>query len=431
MRELMTVTRGRLTVRLHAGQRKAFRSRARFVVVLAGTQSGKTSFGPHWLLREMQRRGPGDYLVVTPTYPLLELKLLPEFRRLFEGVLQLGRYVGGPMRQFRVSDAGARSLFGQVGDVVSRVLFGHAGDSDSLESATCKAAWLDEAGQKQFKVGSYDAVLRRLSLAEGRVLLTTTVYTLGWVKERLFDRAARDPTIEIVNFSSLANPLFPRAEFERARRDLPAWKFKMQYLGLFERPAGLIYDCVGPDFYVPRFEVPRAWKRYLGLDFGQRHMAATWFAEEPETGRLYGYREYQGGGMSTLAHVRKIMHGERGLPWRAVGGSWSEDEWRAEFVAAGLPVRAPRIREVELGIDRVYGAIAGGMVRVFDDLAGLRDELATYSRELNEAGEATDKIEDKEQYHLLDSVRYILGDVKAAGPKKAGVTRRLRDWYHG
>lgn len=37
---------------LHAGQARAWNSRARFTAIVAGTQSGKTVFGPVWLLRE-------------------------------------------------------------------------------------------------------------------------------------------------------------------------------------------------------------------------------------------------------------------------------------------------------------------------------------------------------------------------------------------
>src|SRR5687767_14639863 len=63
----------------HKGQLRAWESAKRFPLVLAGTQSGKTAFGPVWLYREIERRGHGDYLVVTPTYPLLKLKALTDF----------------------------------------------------------------------------------------------------------------------------------------------------------------------------------------------------------------------------------------------------------------------------------------------------------------------------------------------------------------
>src|SRR5690606_8383765 len=100
-------TKQTLRFHFHAGQWRAWESERRFVCVLAGTQGGKTEFGPTWLYREIQRRGPGDYLIVTPTYPLLELKALPVFRRLFEETLRLGRYVGSPSRKFTFNADGA------------------------------------------------------------------------------------------------------------------------------------------------------------------------------------------------------------------------------------------------------------------------------------------------------------------------------------
>jgi hypothetical protein len=42
----------------HAGQQQAWKSTKRVVLVLAGARSGKTSFGPLWLYREMSRLAP-------------------------------------------------------------------------------------------------------------------------------------------------------------------------------------------------------------------------------------------------------------------------------------------------------------------------------------------------------------------------------------
>src|SRR6266540_4871421 len=102
----------RMRLNFHPGQWKAWESVKRFVVVLAGTQGGKTSFGPHWLYREIQKCGAGDYMVVTPTFQLLELKALPELRKLFEITLRLGRYVGSPVRRFTFSEEGEISTVG-------------------------------------------------------------------------------------------------------------------------------------------------------------------------------------------------------------------------------------------------------------------------------------------------------------------------------
>jgi hypothetical protein len=405
--------------------------------VLAGTQSGKTALGPPWLWREVCRRGPGDYLVVAPTYPLLALKALPEFLRFFESLLGLGEYVGSPVRCFTFSEAGCRRTFGRVPDTPTRVYFGHASDPDSLESATAKAAWLDEAGQKRFRLESWEAVLRRLAVHRGRALVTTTPYDLGWLKRELYDRwQAGDPDVEVVRFESTENPAFPREEYERARASMPAWRFDLFYRAMFSRPAGMVYDCFDEAAHVvPPFALPINWPRYLGLDFGGVNTAGLFYAAEPGTRHLYLYREYKAGGRTAAEHGRALLDGEPMVPV-CVGGSKSEGQWRAEFAAGGLvggrrvpglPVREPDVSEVEVGIARVYGAHKRGEIRVFSSCKGYLEEKLTYAREVDERGLPTEKIDDPHAYHFMDAERYIIGYLRresaTAGPGAAGGTR--------
>ncbi len=411
---------GRLRLHFHRGQWRAWESTRRFVAILAGTQSGKTTYGPIWLYREIQRCGPGDYLVATPTFTLLELKALPEFRRLFQLHLNLGRYTGSPVRKFAFSPEGERRTFGRSSpSTPTNVYFGYAEDPESLESATVKAAWLDEAGQRKFKRGSWEAIQRRLAIARGRALITTTPYDLGWLKTAIWDRwRSGDPDIEVVRFDSTENPAFSREEFERARESLPSWKFNLFYRAIYEKPAGLIYDSFDEAAHkIPRFSIPDDWPRFLGLDFGGVNTAGLFYAAEPKTRRYYLYREYKAGGRTAAEHAYHLLKGEPGIP-TCVGGSKSEGQWRAEFRAGGtvdgrkvpgLPVREPDVREVELGINRVYGAHKRGELLVFDDLAGYLDQKLTYSRKLDAAGDPTEAIEDKETFHFMDAERYIVG----------------------
>lgn len=329
--DLTSVRNGRLQINLHTGQWKAWQSQRRFILVLAGTQGGKTSFGPLWLYREVQRRGPGDYLVVAPSFPLLELKLRPEFMRLFDRQLRLGAYTGSPTKKFVFSESGARKTFGDRydPDIPTQIFFGHAQDPDSLESATAKAAWLDEAGQKKFKRGSWEAILRRLSIHMGRVLVTTTPYgAFGWLKTELHDRAKHgDPTVELVNFESRMNPSFPMAEWERAKATLPEWKFNLMYRGLLSRPAGMIYDVFDEEKHVVEpFEIPRDWPRYLGLDFGGVNTAGTKWAKDPKSGLLYCYAEYLAGGRTAQEHATELKKGEPVFA-KVAGGSKSRNNF--------------------------------------------------------------------------------------------------------
>lgn len=421
-RDLIEIVGDELRLNFHAGQWHAWESKRRFIAVLAGTQSGKTSFGPLWLLREIETCGPGDFIVATPTFPLLELKALPEFQRLFETYLGLGKYIGSPSRRFTFSKAGARRLFGDRCDpyIETNVFFGYAADPDSLESATAKAAWLDEAGQRKFKLGSWEAIQRRLALNQGRALITTTPYDLGWLKQKIWDKwKAGDKTIDVVRFESTANPRFSQEEFNRAREELPGWKFDLFYRAIFTRPAGLIYDVFDEDKHkCPRFAIPREWPRYLGLDFGGVNTAGLFYAEEPGTGKLYLYREYKAGGRTAAEHAKELLKGEPGIPI-CVGGSKSEGQWRSEFRAGGLPVKPPVVREVEVGIDRVYGCHKRGEIIVFDDLDGYLEQKQVYGRKLNEAGEPTEEIEDKSDFHFMDAERYIVGWLKRPNQREA------------
>ena len=77
-KSLYQVENGKLRLCLHPGQSRAWKSDRRFVFIIAGAQSGKTSFGSVWLYREIQCQGAGDYLAVTSSYDLFKLKLLPE-----------------------------------------------------------------------------------------------------------------------------------------------------------------------------------------------------------------------------------------------------------------------------------------------------------------------------------------------------------------
>jgi hypothetical protein len=417
--------------RFHEGQKRALRSRKRFILVSAGWQSGKTVIGPPWLYREMVAKGPGDYLVAAPSHTLMPKKILPEFQRLFQRQLRLGRYVAGDKKIFTFSEQGCLNTFGYVPPDPVQVFFGHAQNPDSLESATYKAAWLDEAGAKDFRYGSWESILGRLSIAQGRVLITSRPYDLGWLKQIIVDpwEAAKrnHPLIDVVHFESIANPMFPREEYERARASMPAWRFNMKYRGLFSKPAGIIYDCFWsspPDSVhpvshkVPRFAIPSTWPRWLGLDFGGVHTVGVFLAEElgahnERTGRLFCYRVYGPAGNATAKqHVAEILKGEPMLP-SAVGGSKSEDQWRDEFAAAGLGVSEPPVSDVEVGIDRVYGAISRNELFVFDDLAPLLDELCSYSRVLDDLGEPTRDIDDKSSFHCADALRYVIAYLKS------------------
>lgn len=417
-----------LVYNLHQGQMRVWESAARFVAMLAGTQSGKTTFGPPWLHREIQNTArdgeTNDYLAVTANFKLYQRKMLPELLDYFVRTLGIGKFWAGAMIiELAENLQPGRFLAKTENDKMwGRIILCSAEAPAGLESATAKAAWLDEAGHPDFKRIAWEATQRRLSLYQGRVLFTTTLYDWGWLKLEVYDRCkAGDKDYDVIQFDSTMNPAFPKEEYERMERTMPRWKFDLFYRGQFSRPAGLIYDSFHPEICkIPRIMVDGiikpTWPRYVGHDFGPVHTSALWYAIDPATGYLYLYRTYLTHEKKTAAQnvaEWKRLTGEEPIRKRVggAGGSQAADEgWRQAYTMAGWPISEPNVKEVEIGIDRVYAWHKTDRLFIPDDEFDYLAEKMSYSRELDEAYNPTNKIKNKETFHLMDGERYILSD---------------------
>jgi hypothetical protein len=250
------------------------------------------------------------------------------------------------------------------------------------------------------------------------------------MKQQIYDQWLRgDEDIDVIQFASILNPLFPRREFERARKSLPSWKFKMFYQGSFERPAGLIYgDFVNQykqdgGHKIEAFPIPKHWPRIVGVDPGASNLAMVWLAHDTANDIYYAYREKHGERLPTKEHVEKAMGlaknlGERIIAWYI--GAKSESQQRLDWQTAGArPVRDPITHDVESGIDRIIQLFRQHRLYVFDECTGLLDELGTYSRVLDREGQPTDEIREKSRYHHLDALRYVANGTRIQGVRFA------------
>lgn len=427
---------GNITLNFHRGQGQIWQSEARVTAMIAGTQGGKTSFGPWWLYREIyggwgrKGHGAGDYLAVSASYDLFKLKMLPELRQVLERWMGVARYWSGDkIMELKDPETGEFHASRSDDPMWGRIILRSASAEGGLESATAKAAWLDEAGQDEFPLSAWDAINRRLSLAQGRVLITTTPYNLGWLKQQVYDRWQKgDTTYNVVQFASTENPLFPAEELERRRAEMPGWKFRMFYLGQFERPAGMIYS----DFVDARrergghrvepFRIPHEWVHYVGVDPGAPNMATWWMAHDIMHDVYYVYRSTLEGKKSTREHAGEFksyaaQHGYNVVLWTV--GAKSEQQQRIDFQDYISNAVEPPFHDVEAGIDRIIGLLRQHRLFFFEDdgtngMNGLFDEIATYARELDEDGQPTAKIKNKEKFHRLDAGRYAVAGTSAA-----------------
>lgn len=416
--QLYEIAGSKLSLNFHSGQLKAWDSNARIIAVTAGSQGGKTSFGPWWLWRETVQRGSGDYIAATSSYDLFKLKMLPEIRNVFEHILKIGRYWSGD-KVIEIADPKTGKFMANRADdpMWARIILRSAEAKGGLESTTAKAAWLDEAGQDAFTIDAYEAVRRRLTLHRGRILITTTPYNLGWLKTQVVDRNGHDG-IEVIQFESIQNPNFSREEFDELRATMPTWKFNMFMRGLYTRPPGMIYSDFVDEYRergghkVKPFHVPIEWPRICGVDPGIINTSKVWLAHDESADTYYLYRESLGERKSAKEHAREALelaraNNERVIKWAV--GSKSEVYHREDWIAAGAGAKGvvePTFSDVEAGIDRLIALLRQNKLYIFDSCVGTLGQFTTYSREVDAMGQPTESIKDKAKFHYLDALRY-------------------------
>jgi len=181
------------------------------------------------------------------------------------------------------------------------------------------------------------------------------------------------------------------------------------YHGLWVSPEGAIYGAFDEEKHKVRaFDIPPLWPRVVGIDPLGAYTAAVWGAFDNQANMLHIYREYyQPFGVTTAGHARAILNlsqGETIFAW--AGGGPSERQQRVDFAGAGIPLLAPLVTDVWAGIDRVNQLLRDHALVIHDSCPQLLSEITDYRRKLKD-GEPTDQIENKEQYHLLDGLRYL------------------------
>lgn len=444
---------GEIIVNFHEGQQRVYDSTARFIMMLSGTQSGKTSFGPHWLHREITdvfhalKLGPGqplgDFIAATSTYDQFKLKMLPELIKVFVDLLGIGHYWGQEKIIELRENLDPNGRFWTGLETASKPMWGRiilrSGKSVAgLVGLTAWAAWLDELGQDEFSYDAWLNVTHRLALASdmgfGRILGTTTLYNMGWLKREIYDRwQDGDPNIEVIQFESVMNPAYPEEEFERNRQTMPEWLFNMMHRGQYDKPAGLVYQDFDDMDIVKPMPIPDNWFWHIGHDFGIANPGALAYAQAPESGIYFLVHESLPGPLAVHEHITKLadMMGKRAVEQTLIrkgGNHTTEEGWREAYTKGGWPIAEPIERSVPVGINRIHALHKVHKIKVFNTCKRYLDEKYTYSYKIRDGVVLTDDIRDQARYHLMDAERYLLGDVSLNVAGK-GPSQRHR-WGH-
>lgn len=376
----------------------------RFIYFCAGVQSGKTTFGAVWIINEGERCGPGDYLIIAPTYKILQQSTMQKFQEIAPcgwGVFNKAEST------FRTRDG--RTFFLRSAD-----------KPESIEGITAKAIWADEASL--MKPTIWVMMQGRVSRTQGRILMTFTPISLNWIHHELeSDKARRkeakaqglDPEsasdIDFIRFASVESPYFPKEEFERARRTMPAHAFQLRYEGIFGKPEGLIYPDFQDHMIVDSFAIPKEWARAGGMDFGQANpFVALKGALEPRNDVLYIYDEYYMAGKIYDDHQNYLSPDT--TYYADPTGAQDIEELRArDFDIQGAN------NDVSTGIDAVIARIKTNRLKIFKNCLNTIDEMSLYQRERNQSsGEWRDK-PLKQNDHCMDALRYLVMGIEEWG----------------
>jgi len=404
-----TAGTARKRVNLHAGQAPVFQTDARFIALIAGTGGGKTYCGPWWLSREIAKNPTGVFGIGAPTYKILSRTTVPMLISAFRGTTLEGEY----------KKANGEYLLPTGGIIYCC----SADNPNHLEGGAYDAWWLDEAGQ--MKRWIWIVVQARLGFKQGRLLLTTTPYGMNWLHSDIYLPAKNgDKDYFISQFSSTANPEYPREEFERAKRTMDERTFAMRYMGEFRKMAGLVWPefdswvCQAAEA-VEALQAaegaPESIRWVGGIDWGYNNPFVGLSAFIDRDDVMWVYRE-RCLTRTLLAEHAKVL--DKRTTYYADPSGKQEIE---EMISLGVATQGAK-NDVAMGIERVTQRGKSGRLKISPECRNLISEAETYRYK-----EDTDK-PVKERDHCCDALRYaIMGADGSPEPKIITLNLGLED----
>jgi hypothetical protein len=379
-------------VELYPFQAALLACKAAIVAAISGTGSGKSYTGS-WRLLLWLLDGPrgARYGATAPTLGMLKANLWREF------VMRLGEAGLVEDRDYTYNRTALEvTLTGRGTAVIGRTM----DKPSTMQGSHLHGLVADEAGL--YTPDAWHVIQQRCSLYHGQIFITSTPYSWNFLKTEIYDpwieAGKAHETIEVFQISSLANPNFPRDEYDRAKKNLPKWKFDMFYNGRFTRPSGLVYA----EFQIVQAPLVPVVRVFAGADYGHTNPSGiVWIADDGRGNhQVFRCWKKSHAGFELIAEQMKRERCRYyGDP--AAAGVW--DDMRRK----GIMITAAK-NDVNAGIGAVDAAFRSGRLTILEGGEGvgdLLDELASYSWQTDGSGEPIEKIE-KTNDHLCDSLRY-------------------------
>lgn len=393
-------------------QEEAVFSEAAITAACSGIQWGKTSIGAvRMKVRNHTFTDPSDnFIIFAPTYKILQQSSLPAYLRLMHGV-----------GEYSKADAVFRVHGG--GNVYCRT----ATDPDSIVGITnVRHIWVDEAGL--ISLYAWENVQARAAFKSATIDLTTSPYTLNWLFKEIIRPKQKDPAalphVKLVQAASWENPYMPPDVIERARLTMDARRFNAMFGGMWERMAGLVYDCFDEEEnQCGKAQLPSGTKYYAGIDWGFSDPFVLKIRAITPDGNHFGVHEFFKTGLtiSDMVGVAKRLHAIYNLTMCYCDPS--QPGSIEEFNRAGIPATGA-VNDIRLGIDRHYELLKTRRLKYFaGENPHTIDEIDTYHYpspgDLGPDQNAKDILPVAQADHCMDAERYVSIMTAGAGQTKA------------
>jgi len=344
-----------LSIKLHKYQTRIFESTSRFKALIAGVQSGKTVCGALWLgVRALSMQNK-NHLIAAPTYKILSQSTLPKFFELWPTLLKYYKKQDGVIDLPGGGKIFIRSTENPVG----------------LEGMTLKSAWLDEAGQ--MKSMAWIVLQARLAIEMGEAMLTTTPYSMNWVRNDFVKQfESGNKSYDVISFSSIDSPYFPKEEYERMKQTLSEEMFDMRYRGIFRKFSGLVYRDFDRNVHVIDVKLKPGWALYRSIDWGYNDpFCCLWIAVDFDS-NVYIYREHYEAEQPTDYHAEMIKALSFGEKYKWSLGDSANPQMIKDMMVKGIEVQAciKGPGSIQAGIEQVRNFLqvrANGKPRLFVD----------------------------------------------------------------
>ena len=246
----------------------------------------------------------------------------------------------------------------------------------------------------------------------------------GWVKALWIDRKFPPEMMPMANdfkfIQSLPadNPHLDKSYWDELN-SLPEQLRKAWVNGDWNVFQGMAFPQWSADHICNDFDIPSHWPRTVGIDWGYANpFAAVWIATEPDTGRVYLYREAYKSGLTdpTQARLIKELSGDESIrTYYADPSMWATKSQQdvitstADIYRENGVLLAPGDNDRLSGkrkIDTLLGNLPDGRpgFQVFRSCTNFTRTLPVLSYDLTRVEDVDTKQED----HIFDALKYAL-----------------------